>query len=222
MKTPKRRKRLAQVAAALCILLIVVVGAVNCWVVRSGNSRVYSETGFLPVNDVGLVLGTAPTVKSGRVNLHFRNRITAAAELWRAGKVKHLLLSGDNHTSNYDEPTAMKSALLLLGIPEQAMTLDYYAGFRTLDSVVRAHKVFGQRRITIITDDFHAHRSVFLARYSGMEAVAFCSERVPASWSFRSRVREVAARCAATLDLFVILRQPHFLGEPVEIQIAAR
>src|SRR5262245_61874620 len=166
MKTQTRKKRIAIATVALAILFAALVAGINIWVVRSGDARVFCQISTLPVNDVGLVLGTAPTVKSGRANLHFRNRIAAAADLWRAGKVKHLLLSGDNHISTYDEPTAMKQALIALGVPERVMTLDY-AGFRTLDSVVRAREIFGQTRLTLITDDFHAHRAVFLARHSG-------------------------------------------------------
>ncbi|MBI3879771.1 MAG: YdcF family protein [Verrucomicrobia bacterium] len=222
MKWLIRKRRVATAILLAAIAVATTIATLfNWWVVRGGDASVFTDISTLPANDVGLVLGTAPTVKGGRTNLHFRNRIAAAAELWRVGKVKHLLLSGDNHTATYDEPTAMKGALLALGVPERAMTLDY-AGVRTLDSVVRARKVFGQARLTLITDDFHAHRAVFLARHSGVEAVVFCSERVPASWSFRSRAREVAARCLAALDVFVFRRGPHFLGEPVEIQIAAQ
>jgi SanA protein len=101
------------------------------------------------------------------------------------------------------------------------MTLDY-AGFRTLDSVVRAKKVFGQSQVTIVTDDFHAARSVFLARHEGLDAVAFCSAKVSTRFSARTRVREVGARVKAALDVYVLNTKPHFLGEPVDIQIAAR
>ena len=99
--------------------------------------------------------------------------MTAAALLYRSGRVRHLLLSGDNGTRGYDEPADMQAALLALGVPADAMTLDD-AGFRTLDSVVRAGgEVFGQRRLTIITDRFHAYRAVFLTRQAGIDAVAF-------------------------------------------------
>ena len=99
------------------------------------------------------------------------------------------------------------------------MTLDY-AGFRTLDSVVRAKKVFGQSQVTLITDDFHAARSVFLARRQGLEAVAYCSEKVATRRSARSRVREIGARVKAALDVYVLNTKPHFLGEPVGVNLA--
>ena len=139
------------------LLLIGMTGAVlsvpalNLWVLRSSASRVFNDEQALPPNDVGLVLGVS---RSG--NPHFATRTEAAALLYRQGKVKHLLLSGDNHVAGYDEPSDMKQAVLALGIPESAITLDY-AGFRTLDSVVRAKQVFGQSKLTIITDEFHAY-----------------------------------------------------------------
>ena len=134
------------------------------------------------------------------------------------GKVKHLLLSGDNRRKDYDEPTDMKLALLAQGIPESAMTLDY-AGFRTLDSVVRARKVFGQTRVTLITDDFHAPRAVFLARHTGLDAVAFSAGPVSLKSSARSRVRELGARVKAVLDIYVLHTRPRFLGAPIVVNV---
>jgi SanA protein len=124
---------------------VLSVPALNLWVLRSSGSRVFTDERDLPSNDVGLVLGV-----SRWGNPHFATRTEAAALLYHQGKVKHLLLSGDNHVAGYDEPSDMKQAVLALGVPESAITLDY-AGFRTLDSVVRAKQVFGQSKLTIIT-----------------------------------------------------------------------
>ena len=144
----------------------------------------------------------------------------AAARLFREGKVKHLLVSGDNRRSDYDEPTDMQAALVARGVPESAITLDY-AGFRTLDSMARAKRVFGLNRVTIVTDDFHLARAVFLARAHGLEAVGFSSAAVPFKWSKKTRVREVAARVQAWLDIYVLATKPRFYGPPVEIRVAA-
>jgi len=110
----------------------------------------------------------------------------------------------------------MKQAVMALGVPESAITLDY-AGFRTLDSVVRAREVFGQQKLTIITDEFHAYRAVFLARQYGIDAVAYCSAEVPMSRSAEARIREYGARVKAVLDLFVLHTRPRFLGPKEEI-----
>lgn len=202
------------------VLLGTSVLAVNQWITRSTAQAIFRDPALLPPTDVGLVLGTRRYLQSGRENLHFRQRVNAAANLHQAGKVRHLLLSGDNSLVTYDEPSDMRAALLDLGVPDSAMTLDH-AGFRTLDSVVRAREVFGLTNLVLITDDFHTARAVFIAERSGLDAIAFSAEPVPVSTSARSRVREVAARVKAVLDLYVLCSQPHFLGDPEPIEIAS-
>jgi SanA protein len=203
--------------AGAALGMAVLVGTLNIWLVKSCSAAVYRDISTLPSRDVGLVLGTVRLLRSGSVNPHFQARIDAAAELYRQGKARHLLLSGDNHRRGYDEPTDMKEALLAKGVPGSVMTLDY-AGFRTLDSVVRAKKVFGQTKLTLITDDFHAPRAVFLSRHFGIDAVAFSAEPVSLNRSIRSRVRELAARVKAVLDVYFLHTRPKFLGETIEIK----
>lgn len=222
MKTGARKRRSIwrklTLAGALSLLL---VSGVNRWVTSSVDDRVFAEVEKLPQNDVGLVLGCGKYFSSGRINPHFQARIDAAVELYEAGKVKHLLLSGDNHRVGYDEPTDMMESLRERGVPVEAMTRDY-AGFRTLDSVVRAHEVFGRSKLTLITDDFHAHRAVFLAQHKGIEAVGFAAQKVSLNRSARSRVREVVARVKAVADIYVLRTKPKFLGDKIEIQIGNR
>jgi SanA protein len=217
----KSLKRWLVTAAAGILLTGAVVGGLNRWMIGSSAGAIYRASDpAAPARDVAVVLGTVPALRSGNPNLHFTARISAAARLYHSGKVKHLLLSGDNGRRDYDEPTAMKQALLALGVPESAMTLDY-AGFRTLDSMARAKQVFGQDRIMIITERFHAARAVFLARHFGVDAVAVCAEDLPAAWTLRSRLREFAARPAAAVDVFVLHRGPRFYGETVPVKISA-
>jgi SanA protein len=217
LKFPSGRRLKATI---LLISLAAVLFAIasNYYVVRTAQSRVFNDAEALPANDVGLVLGSSRTALDGPVNPHFKARIDAAAYLFRIGKVKHLLLSGDNHIKGYDEPADMRVALLALGVPGQSMTLDY-AGFRTLDSVARAHEVFGLTRLTIITDDFHVYRSVFLASHFGLDAVAYSSREIPFKSDPGPRIREVAARVKAVLDVFVLNRQPRFAGPRIEIKV---
>ena len=203
---------------ALLLLPVLLVCGMNLWVVQSTDSRVFKNSDALPENDVALVLGTASTLGGGVVNPHFKGRMEAAAALYHQGRVRHLLVSGDNHTKGYDEPTRMKEALLKLSVPESAITMDY-AGFRTLDSVVRAKEVFGLSRLTVVTDDFHVNRALFLCRYYGIEAVAYSSEQVPFRLSANSRFREVGARVKAVMDVYLLRTSPRFLGEKVEIPL---
>ncbi len=139
-----------------------------------------------------------------------------AAALYHAGKVKHLLVSGDNSRKTYDEPTAMRDALIARGVPSAAITLDY-AGFRTLDTMARARAVFGLRRCTIVTDDFHLPRSLFLAEAHGLDAAGCQSAPVPWRWSKKTRLREIASRTIAWLDVCVLRTKPKFYGPRVEI-----
>ncbi|MGE0130367.1 MAG: vancomycin high temperature exclusion protein [Blastocatellales bacterium] len=214
----QRLRRLRWKPAWLCLLILLTTVLINLWITQSAKPRIYDDASKVPANDVGLLLGSSARVGRGHVNPHFRNRAEAAARLYHEGKVKHLLLSGDNHIASYDEPTDMKDALLELGVPRSAMTLDY-AGFRTLDSIARAKSVFGLNRLTIITDDFHSQRALFLSRSYGVDAVAFRSEPVPLEYSATTRMREWLARVKAFLDVYALRTQPRFYGPRVEIII---
>ena len=220
---PKKAKgrRFATWFKWLMLLGLIVGGGANCWILETTRSRIFSDATTIPENEVGLVLGTARVVGGGKfTNPFFAGRIAAATELFRAGKVRHLLLSGDNHIAGYDEPSDMKAALLAENIPESALTLDY-AGFRTLDSMARANRIFGLSRMTVITDDFHAPRAVALGRHFDIETVGYCPPPVPLKWSTKTRVREILARLRTALDLTVLQTKPHFLGEPEPIKAGA-
>jgi SanA protein len=200
--------------------LALIAGA-NWWVVHQSSGKIVATRALLPVNDVALVLGTSPKVMGGWANPFFEGRMNTAAQLYREGRVRHLLLSGDNGQRGYDEPTAMRKALLARGIPLEAITLDY-AGFRTLDSIARAGAVFGLQHFTIVTDDFHQPRAIFLARSFGLDAVGIPSEHVPFRSSKKTRLRELASRVKACLDVYLLHTQPKFSGPPEKIDLVAR
>ena len=147
----KRYRRIAWICLGL---LIIVVAAANFWVIQQTRRWIIADSTALPDNDVALVLGSSRYVGAHYRNPFFEGRMDTAARLYHKGKVRHLLVSGDNGRVGYDEPTWMRDALIERGVPSSAITLDY-AGFRTWDSMIRAQAVFGQRRFTIVTDDFH-------------------------------------------------------------------
>jgi SanA protein len=167
----------------------------------------------LPEVDVGLVLGCSKQLGDGRPNAFFRARMSAAAELYRAGKVRYLLLSGDNSRTDYDEPSDMRRALVAAGVPGSRIVLDY-AGFRTLDSVLRAKDVFGVRRLIVVSQRFHNERAVYLARAHGMEAFGFDARDIGGVEGLRVRLREVVSRMFAVLDVKVLHSEPRFPGPP--------
>jgi SanA protein len=208
-----RRMRIGLAVGGATVLGAVAIVACNLWVIRTTSGRVFDAIADVRPRDVGLLLGTSRTTRSGRLaNPHFVNRVQAAAQLYHRGKVKHLLVSGDNHVVGYDEPTDMKNALVAAGVPERAITLDY-AGFRTLDSVVRARRVFGVRDAVIVTERFHVERALFLADRCGLNAVAFAAPNPARRWMFKVALREQLARVKAVLDVYVLRTRPKFVVE---------
>ena len=181
------------------------------YAVRSCGEYCYSDMGKLPVSETALVPGTAKTTAGGWPNLYFEGRVDAAAKLYHVGKIKKILISGDNSRKDYDEPTDMKNALIERGVPENVITLDY-AGFRTLDTVVRAKNVFGKKKFLVITQWGHAERAVYIARKHGVEAYGFyAAEPNHIPWLVKkNRSREVLAAVAAWLDVNILRKQPKF------------
>ena len=169
----------------------------------------------LPNEKVGLMLGTSKILKSGWKNLYFFNRIDAAEQLYKSGKIKYILISGDNSTKDYSEPEDMQAELLKRGIPADKIVLDF-AGFRTLDSVVRAKEIFGQNSFIIISQKFHNERAVFLAQHYGIKAYGFNAKDVNKYFGFKTKVREYFARAKVFVD-FLLGVEPKFGGEKVEI-----
>jgi SanA protein len=201
-------------------LITCMTGATIWWSDRSIRTRtaehVFDRIEQIPHKRVGVVLGTSEKVRSGRPNLFFEHRMKAAVELYRSGKVDRLLLSGDNRTIHYNEPWAMRKALIAAGVDSTHITLDY-AGFRTLDSVVRAREVFGQQSFTVISQRFHNERAVYIARRKGIDAIGYNARDVDAYSGFRTRLREKLARVKVFLDLIFGV-EPRFLGESVTIE----
>ncbi len=211
--------KLSVAAAILGLLFLLSLWLCNKWVISSTNAKIYNDTSTVPAKDVGLLLGTVPTLWNGRDNLYFTYRIRAAADLYKAGKIKHVLVSGDNHKHDYNEPEAMQQALINAGIPESDITLDF-AGFRTLDSVVRAKKVFQQESFTVISQEFHNQRAIFIANRYGIEAVGYNAKDVPHAYSKKVRMREFLAKPKAVLDLYILRKKPKFLGKKIDIVVS--
>lgn len=202
-----------------CAVLSVLLLAGMAWglvvycnnMVGSYGKYCYDDVENIPPRNVALLLGVAKTAPSGNPNAFFRGRIEAAAKLYHAGKIVHIIISGDNSRKDYSEPQDMKEALMEKGVPETAMTLDY-AGFRTLDSVVRAKNVFEKDKYLIITQPGHAERAVYIARKHGVDASAFyATEPTHLQWLVkRNRKREKYARIAAWLDVNILDSKPKF------------
>ncbi|MBI1306387.1 MAG: vancomycin high temperature exclusion protein [Bacteroidetes bacterium] len=195
---------------AICVLVIALC---DFTIERRTEKKVFTDLSQLRYNEVGLLLGTSPVTRNGNFkNPYYVFRINAAVELYKAGKIKYILISGDNGSVRYDEPTAMKEDLIKAGIPEDHIFLDY-AGFRTLDSVVRCKEIFGQDSVTIISQKFHNQRAVFLAEEKGLKAIGFNAKDVSLKRGIKTQLREKFARVKLFIDLAIGIK-PHFLGEP--------
>ena len=199
-------------AGIVCLLFALYA---DTTVARFGKD-VYTEVEETPCFQVGLLLGTAREV-SGRPNIFYTNRIEAAAKLYQSGKIKKIIASGDGSTLQRCEPEQMRDDLVKKGVPIEAIVLDY-AGLRTLDSVIRSKAIFGADSILIISQDFHCRRALFIAKDQGIYAKGFAARDANSrAWKLRSRIRELAARTMAFLDVKLLNREPKFYGDPIAI-----
>ncbi|MBX2898691.1 MAG: YdcF family protein [Cyclobacteriaceae bacterium] len=199
-------------------IILLIVWTTNLWVISSTQSRVLTDYRHLPDSGVALVLGTSHRLSNGDPNPFFHNRMETAAALYQQGKIVHFIVSGDNRTKYYNEPLEMQKALIKLGVPATAITLDY-AGLRTLDSIVRCKEIFGQQSITIITQPFHSYRALFISDYYKVNAVALVASEPEDERATRVYAREYLARAKAVLDLYLLGTEPRHLGDKEPIQI---
>lgn len=204
------------------MVLVALLGVAVAGLVIAGErvraaaaGRTYASVEAIPYRKTGVLLGCSRRLPDGRANLFFAYRVGAAARLFKSGKIDYLIASGDNHVRGYDEATDMKQALTELGVPADRVYCDY-AGFRTLDSVVRAKMVFGETSVTFISQEFHNQRAIYIARHAGMDAVGFNARDVMGRHGLRTRLREHLARVRTVLDAWVGTR-PRFLGPQIVV-----
>jgi SanA protein len=211
----KRLKTYSLAILLFCTLFVVAIIYVNNTISKKSDAYCYYSIDSIPHNHCGLVLGTSKYLWNGKRNLYYTNRIKAAVELYNCYKIDFIIVSGDNRKRNYNEPITMYNDLIAAGIPNKKIILDY-AGFRTLDSVVRGKEVFGQNQFTIISQSFHNQRAIYIARKKGIEAIAFNADALTGRMTLKVQLRELAARMLMIFDM-ITAKQPHFLGEKVPV-----
>lgn len=203
----------------ISIIFMVFVGImiiIDSSISRGSASYITSDLKKLPNNKVGLLLGTSKYTSNGQLNPYFYHRIQAAAYLYASGKIKFLILSGDNKNASYNEPRMMKKELIKLGVPDSVIYMDF-AGFRTFDSVLRCRLIFDQKSFTIISQGFHLERAVYIARNFEIEAVGYQADNVGFKKGIPTRVREIFARAKVYWDIYTGY-QPKFLGEKIIVK----
>lgn len=219
---PSTRRRLRFWIWTLLFLAVLAVALSNRWVINSSDAYLYGyhDWALLPQNDIGVVLGASAYTEEGNPSPEFHGRIRAAADLYKLGKVKVLIVSGANPDATYNEPRRMWRELVKLDVPQEAIKMDF-AGFRTLDSIVRANAVWGQSRFTVITQRYHAYRAVFIGRKLGLSVIAYIAPlgKTGEDMGSRNPPREILARAKAVLDLLFLGTQPKFLGQPESVEI---
>ena len=202
----------------LLLFIVTTIGIIiycNHTINASAKGKLYTDTKDIPYNKVGLLLGTSKFLGKGYINPYYKYRIEAAIRLYRAGKVKYIIVSGDNGRKEYNEPVEMQRDLLKGGVDSSHIFLDY-AGFRTFDSVVRLKDIFGQDSVTMISQLFHNQRAIYIASREGIVAIGYNATDLNKEAGFRTQLREKFARVKVFLDYF-FGKKPKYLGQKVFI-----
>lgn len=182
----------------LCLLVII---ACQIIVLSASWKRMYSDVEKIPHKEVGLLLGTSPKGRTGRPNQFFNRRIDAAVDLYSAGKIDRIIISGANRSEWYNEPEAMRKELIKRGVPDSILTLDGN-GFHTIDSIVRAKQFYGVDALTIISQQFHNERALFMAKYNGIDAIAYNATNTSSrKWKLIMMCRECGSRVKAVYEM---------------------
>jgi SanA protein len=208
-------KNIFKIFLLLLVAGIIFIAWANYSIRKESSPFVSYKISDVPETKVALLLGTGKTLSNGLPNAYFYNRIQAAIDLYKSGKIKYIIVSGDNSTKDYNEPEDMQLTLMQYGIPKDRIIMDH-AGFRTLDSVVRAKDIFGQHKLVIISQKFHNERAVFLARKNKMEAFGYNANDVNKYAGLKTNLREYLAKTKVYWDLIFGV-QPKFGGEKIII-----
>jgi SanA protein len=212
------QRRVILVILGLGFLGFSIVLYANLTAIWASRGRLFDDVSKVPETQVGLVFGTTDKMLDGRDNLYFNYRIDAAVDVWNAGKVETLIVSGDNLSDPpyYNEPDKMRRALIKRGVPEDRIVSDP-RGMRTLDSVVRAKEIFGTDTVLLISQRFHNERAIYLAEANGIRAFGFNARDVDTQAGLKTRIREIGARVKMWLDVNFLNTRPGSLGKKIEL-----
>lgn len=208
-------KRAVQGGILLTLLLSCLIVAANLRVMRYQRWTT-DELEALPVEKACLVLGASKHLPDGRMNLFFKHRIEAAAEVYHAGKCAVLVVSGDNRYEGYNEPEDMKQSLVARGVPAVRIHCDY-AGGRTLDSVIRFKRIFGQTSGIVVSQRFHNARAAYIGESHGIRLHGFNAEGLDAYRGLRTMTREIFSRVRAVIDVELLRSEPKHAGAPIAL-----
>jgi len=201
----KKVKIFAAIGAVFVTVCIALMLICNQIVVNNAEGKVFSEIDSIKYNKVGLLLGTTPQARITKVkNYFFIYRLDAAEQLYRTGKIEKILISGDeNSLDGVNEPECMRDSLVARGVPASAIILDG-KGYRTINSIVNANKVFGLKSFTIISQEFHNERALYQAEHLGLDVEnlqAYNAKMPKSRRAYLTTIREYFARVKMFWDL---------------------
>ncbi|OQY37121.1 MAG: hypothetical protein B6229_08950 [Spirochaetaceae bacterium 4572_7] len=211
-----RLKTIRNITILLILFLTLLFSASFAWIYFSTKKLIYSNISDLPYNKVGLIPGCNKYVSNGNINYYFVERISSGALLYHKNKIEYILVSGDNALASYDEPREMINSLIEAGVPKSKIVADY-AGFRTLDTVIRAKEVFQLDKVTFISQNFQNQRGVFIGLNKGMDIIAYDVEPISLKYGYKTEIRELFAKIKMLLDLYILDKEPKFLGDIITI-----
>ena len=199
-------KKIIWAAGIMAVLCLAIMLICNQIVVNNAKGKVFSEIDYIKYNKVGLLLGTTPQARFDRItNYFFIYRIDAAEQLYKAGKIEKILISGDeNSLDGVNETECMRDSLVTRGIPASAIILDG-KGYRTINSVINANKVYGLKSFTIISQKFHNERAIYQAEHLGLDIEniqAYNAKDPKSRRAYLTTIREYFARVKMFLDLY--------------------
>ena len=205
MERRTRRLLLWTIAGTIAALILFVV-ACDIIVTRATSERTSDKTSEIPYTKYGLLLATSPRTPAGALNHHYVNRMKAAEELFKAGKIDYIIASGGDYSKTEkggcDEPQAIKDSLIARGVPGDRIIQDY-EGTRTLNSIVKAKHIYGLDTVTMISQKYHNERALYLADKEGLYAVGYNAEPSPEALNrFKNNMREYLARVKMFLDIW--------------------
>ena len=207
-----------------CMTLLTIVSG-NGWVRRSTQGRIFTSVETTPAAPVAMVFGAGITANR-TPTAALADRIMGGVLLYRAGVVRHLLMTGDNSRVDYDEVTVMREWAIARGVPAEAITVDY-AGFRTYDSCYRAQAIFGIERAVLVTQAYHLPRALYTCQARGIEAVGLAADSIPnnrrSAYQYLLPSYQFREQLATTLMLWethITKPKPRFLGPPEPLDAA--
>jgi SanA protein len=217
VKAKVKTRKLCSVTLLLAIVVAMIVAiAVPNLLISSYGRYSFDRLDKTPPVYCAILLGTSKYLRGGRRNLYYKYRIEAAKRLYDNGGCRKIIVSGDNETMQYNEPRNMRKDLIKAGVRKEDIISDY-AGFRTLDSIIRFKKVFGQQRGVVISQKFHNERAIYIGRSYGIELYGYNALDVGLRSGLKTRLREVLSRVMCVLDIELLHTGPRFLGEQIKV-----